>query len=171
MSIPVPQAGSSTPTGTQTASLDVYAHVLQRNSAIEDVFIIDGPVQDAGPQVCTCGMCDADANSNSLIDFDSDTRSKLAGAPMLYVETRLDSDPVLLDESGVSADIEIISPRMIARTENPVTAESKPQSDSQGAQWSHVSLAALIDETLASSFDPSTFDPYDPQIAMASDLL
>jgi len=170
MSTTVPQAGPNTPSGAQTANFDVYARVMQSNSVIiEDVFIIDGAVgQDAAPQVCTCGMCDAD--SASLIDFDADPKSKLAGAPMLYIETRANADPLVLDEYGISADIEIISPRMIARTESQTTV-TQPLMDTPAQQWSQVSLASLIDQTIASNFDPLTFDPYDPGIAVATDLL
>jgi len=168
MSTPVPPAGLNTQVGAQTTNLDVYARVMQSNSAIGDVFIIDGEdARSTQPQVCTCGMCDK--GSESIIDFESDQKSKLAGAPMLYIETRADSDPVVLDEYGISADIEIISPRMIAKTDLPES--SKPMMDTPAPQWSQVSLASLIDETIAASFDPLTFDPYDPGIAVATDLL
>ncbi len=169
MSTSVPQVGINTPAGAQTSSLDVYARVMQSNKVIEDVFIIDGAdVQDGGSQACTCGMCDAP--SESVIDFDSDQRSKLAGAPMLYIETRANSDPVVLDEFGISADIEIISPRMIAKTDMPENTTA-PRMDSPSPRWVQVSLASLIDDTLASNFNPHTFDPYDPGIAVATDLL
>ncbi|GEM_PF-1559234 len=172
MSTPVPRAGLNTPSGAaQAASIDVYARVMQGNSVIEDIIFIDGAENNtADTQACTCGMCDADADV--LIDFEagSNNRTKLAGAPMLYIETRANADPIVLDEYSVAADIEIISPRMIARTENTMTITS-PRLDLPSTQWSTVSLASMIDATLAASFDPNTFNPYDPGIAVATDLL
>lgn len=169
MSTFVPRVGLNTQAGAQTTNLDVYARVMQSNQAIEDVFIIDGvDVTETESKACTCGMCDAP--SDAVIDFESDQKSKLAGAPMLYIETRANADPVVLDEFGISADIEIISPRMIAKPNTPAVTD-KPLMDAPTPQWSQVSFASLIDATLASSFDPLTFDPYDPGVAVATDLL
>jgi hypothetical protein len=176
MSSTVPQAGSNTPTRAQTAPIDdVIARVMQSsvNSGIEDIIIIDGAdqVEEVPSEACTCGMCGV--VEDELIDFNAtDIRSTLAGAaPMLYIETRANSLPLVLDEYTIAADIEIISPKMISQTDNP-TAETTRLMDAPYPNWSQVSLASVIDQFVSTTnFDPNSFDPYDPGIAVASDVL
>lgn len=164
MATTVPPAGLNTPTGAQAATDDVYSRMLRSNvqSAIEDIILVDEQDPDA-PSVCTCGMCETDENGLLLTDSSTAGRNNLGGAPIYYIETRADSDPVVLDEYAIAADIETISPHLIAKSDAIPDAEivdSEPVYTAPGLE----DLLSDDDE----AFDPAAFDPFDPGIDQSS---
>lgn len=123
--------------------------------------------------VCECGMCES---SDVIVDRQTDRESSLpeaeqAAMPAYFIERRIDSAPLLLDESEISSSVVSIGePVEIAdKRDEPVesspsemvdgeftTAQETP--DSQEENNDSFSVLSKAKRLL------NDFDPFDPQL-------
>lgn len=158
----------------QSTNNDVYSRMVKSavDEMIEDVILIDAaPSEVAEAEVCTCGNC---GNGDfQLIGDNSNT--KLAGAPLFYIETRSNADPLVLDELTISADLETLTLPRNVTTELPMQPVLASSLDDETfnemdtlAQMVFAAVpskpASAADEDYTTSFNPSNFDPFDPHI-------
>jgi len=153
MSSTLPQ-GINTPTAIQ-ATTDVYSKMLKSavEAAIEDIILVDES-QSNPTNECTCGQCGA---ADLVLVEDSGPARSLAGAPMLYIEARANSAPLVLDEHTVSADIERIAPRWV---QTPLAVSKDNDVEICMAPTAEM----LMDEDFLASINPQSFDPFDPGV-------
>ncbi len=143
----VPPGGANSATGVPT---DIYQRVLMRNveSAIEEIILIDEP--SSASTLLSRGTSHLSAISN--LEIEDDNSSLM---PMLYVEARADSDPIVLDEDSVAAGLEDFVDRR-------PSVQKITGFDAIGLTIEGDELPE--DPIVPNSFDPTTFDPFDPCI-------
>lgn len=141
MSSTLPAGTAGTTTAVPQPN-DVYSRMLKSavEAAIEEVILVD---EQSAVSECTCGQCGTEPQDERR-KVES-ARSDLGGAPFLYIETRIDSDPIVLDEHTIAADIERIAPRWV-----------------QSAAPDEQVMPDLMSQL--ASFDARSFDPFDPGI-------
>jgi hypothetical protein len=178
MSTPSQPGAYTPPPALQPTNNDVYSRMVKNavDATIEDVIFIDASVPNEAADVCTCGNC-------GTADFElvgQEPGANLSGAPLIYIETRSDSDPLLLDEMTISADLETLTP-----ARNVTTDLTSPSSTTSAIEFydeeSDGTLAGMIfsaaprsdvgepdkdhdDDDYLTSFNPSGFNPFDPAI-------
>lgn len=187
MSTPLTPGAINSPAPAMQSSNDVYARMMQSAvaSAIEDVILVDGSDPAEAADTCTCGKC-------GIEDFEiveTQPYAKLGGAPSLYIETRSGADPLVLDELAISADLEVLTPKRNVTVPDGTMKTYNPQDfgdadgtfpgnesylgedPNQGVSFADMIFTAPLadtssaaDEDYLSSFDPSGFNPFDPQI-------
>jgi len=172
MSTPVqPVTQPSTP-AFQSTNTDVYSRMVKNavEGVIEDVILIDASTPSDAAETCACGNC-------GKADFElvgDSAESKLAGAPLFYIETRSNSDPLMLDELTISADLESLTIPRNVTTELPLQQVLASSLDDETfndvdtlAQMIFAAAPARtspINDDYSASFNPSNFDPFDPHI-------
>ncbi len=141
----VPPGGANSASGFST---DIYQRVLMRNveAAIEDIILIDEPSSPSALLPKNTSMF------SPMGDLEIDDNPSVM--PMLYVESRADSDPIVLDEDAVAVGLEDFVDR------SP-TVQNIPGFDTLGMI---IEGELREDPIVPNSFDPSTFDPFDPCI-------
>lgn len=178
MSTPLQPVTQSSNPAFQANNSDVYSRMVKNavEDVIEDVILIDASSPSDAAEICACGNC---GKADFELVGDSE-ESKLAGAPLFYIETRSNSDPLLLDELTISADLESLTLPRNVTTELPLQQVLASSLDDETfnemdtiAQMIFAAAPAQtspIDDDYSASFNPSSFNPFDPHIDEDTDL-
>src|SRR5579885_298038 len=139
---------------SQPKADNVYSLVLKE--AIDDLALIEQPVAQ-----CTCGKCGIAPNEPDAMvvgDYDEDWNGSLlsGAAPMLFVEVRANSDPIVLDEETVH------SGSMVLASGDATTSGAAPESAGNR------SPSPMLEALGLTEFDIDNFNPFDPHLIRAS---